>query len=131
MYEIIKNVILSGNFELTDILSKIDTLWVQGGLTNVQRLALIDMARGKADPRNSFAPLQAQIDALAERIAKLEGQKPSEDYPQFVQPTGSHDAYRAGDTVTFNGKQYTCIAPEGVAVVWSPEVYPSYWEELA
>ena len=131
MYEIIKNVILSGNFELTDILSKIDTLWVQGGLTNVQRLALIDMARGKADPRNSFAPLQVQIDALAERIAKLEGQKPSEDHPQFVQPTGSHDAYRAGDTVTFNGKQYTCIAPEGVAVVWSPEVYPSYWEELA
>lgn len=131
MYEVTKNVIQSGNYELTAILTKIDTLWVQGSLTDDQRAELIAMARAKADPQNSFAPLQAQIDALAERVAKLEGQKPSEDYPAFVQPTGAHDAYHTGDTVTFDGKRYTCTAPEGVAVVWSPEVYPSYWEELA
>ena len=130
MHEIIKNVILSGNYELTDILTKIDTLWLQGSLTDAERMELIAMARAKADPQNSFAPLQAQIDALAQRVAKLEGQKPAEECPEFIQPTGSHDAYHTGDTVTFDGKQYTCIAPEGVAVVWSPEVYPSYWEEI-
>ena len=132
MYEVIKNVIQSGNFELTDILTKIDTLWVQGSITDAERMELMAMARAKADPSQSCAPLQAQIDALASRVAALEGEKaPAGEYPQYVQPTGSHDAYRAGDKVTFGGMRYVCVAPEGVAVVWSPEVYPSYWEEVA
>lgn len=132
MYEVTKNVIQSGSYELNDILAKIDTLWLQGSLTDEERLDLIEMARSKADPSNSFAPLQAQIDALAERVAKLEGKvEPAEEYPEYHQPTGSHDAYHNGDQVTFNGKHYVCVAPEGAAVVWSPEVYPSYWEEVA
>lgn len=137
MYEVTKNVILSGNYELTDILTKIDSLWLQGSLTDAERLDLIELARTKAEPSNSFAPLQAQIDALAERVAKLEGKvepvnpdTPTEEYPQYVQPTGAHDAYHNGGKMTFNGKHYVCIAPEGVAVVWSPDVYPAYWEEV-
>lgn len=137
MFEVIKNVIRSGSFELTDILTKIDTLWLQGSLTDAERMELVGMARAKADPNNSFAPLQAQIDALAARVKALENaagsadtDAPAEEYPAYVQPTGSHDAYHAGDQVTFQGKRYVCIAPEGAAVVWSPEVYPSYWEEV-
>lgn len=137
MYEVTKNVIQSGSYELTDILAKIDTLWLQGSLTDAERLDLIDMARTKADPSHSFAPLQAQIDALAERVAALEGkvepadpEEPTEEYPEYVQPTGAHDAYHNGDKVRFNGKNYVCIAPEGVAVVWSPDVYPDYWQEV-
>lgn len=136
MYEVTRNVILSGSYELTDILAKIDTLWLQGSLTDAERLELIELARGKADPSHSFAPLQAQIDALAERVAKLENAEPStpdvpaEDYPAYVQPTGAHDAYHKGDKVTYNGKHYECIAPEGVAVVWSPDTYPDYWHEV-
>lgn len=130
MYEVIKNVIRSGGFGLQHLLPKVDTLWLQGSLTDEQRLTLIDLAREKADPANSFAPLQAQIDALAARVAALEGAgEGQEEFPAYVQPTGGHDAYRAGDQVTFQGKHYLCIAPEGVAVVWSPEVYPSYWQE--
>lgn len=137
MYEVTKNVILSGNYELTDILAKIDTLWLQGSLTDAERLDLIELARSKAEPSNSFAPLQAQIDALAERVAKLENAEPAdpdvptEEYPEYVNPTGAHDAYHNGDKVTFGGKHYVCIAPEGVAVVWSPDVYPAYWNEVA
>lgn len=131
MYEVTKNVIQSGNYELTDILAKIDTLWLQGSITEAERMELIALARTKADPASSFAPLQAQIEALAARVAALEGEAPAqEEYPAYVQPTGSHDAYHAGDTVTFNGKQYLCIAPEGIAVVWSPDTYPAYWEEV-
>lgn len=137
MYEVTKNVIQSGNYELTDILAKIDTLWLQGNLTDDERLNLIEMARDKADPSHSFAPLQEQIDALAARVSALENTKkpdepdtPSDEYPAYVQPTGAHDAYHAGDKVTFNGKRYVCIAPEGVAVVWSPDTYPAYWEEV-
>lgn len=137
MYEVTKNVIQSGSYELNDILAKIDTLWIQGSLTDAQRLELIDMARTKADPSHSFAPLQAQIDALAQRVAALEQaqepadpEAPAEEYPAYVQPTGAHDAYHAGDKVTFDGKRYVCIAPEGVAVVWDPATYPAYWEEV-
>lgn len=138
MYEVIKNVIQSGNYELTDILTKIDALWLQGNLTDAERLDLIQMARGKADPSHSYAPLQAQIDALAQRVAILESkvepadpEAPAEEYPEYVPPTGAHDAYHNGDKVTYNGKRYVCIAPEGVAVVWDPDTYPAYWEEVA
>ncbi len=136
MYEVIKNVIRSGRYELADILTKIDTLWMHGSLTDAERLELIELARANADPSHSYAPLQAQIDALADRVAALEGsvkptdpEQPVEEWPAYVPPTGWHDAYFTGDKMTFNGKRYTCIAPEGVAVVWSPDVYPDYWKE--
>lgn len=137
MYEVTKNVIQSGSFELNDILAKIDTLWLQGSLTDAERLDLINMARAKADPSNSYAPLQAQIDALAARVKALEDaaapadpEAPADEWPAYVQPTGAHDAYHNGDKVSFNGKRYICTAPEGVAVVWSPDVYPAYWQEV-
>lgn len=131
MYEITQNVILSGSYALEDMLTKIDTLWVRGSITDDQRQELTAMARSYALPENTYAPLQTQIDALAVRVAALEGQKPREEWPLFVQPTGAHDAYHAGDKVLFSGKRYVCVAPEGVAVVWSPEIYPAYWEEQA
>lgn len=34
MYDVINNVIASKRYELKDILSKIDTLWVQSSITN-------------------------------------------------------------------------------------------------
>ena len=135
MYDVTKSVIQSGNFELHDILTKIDTLWLQGALTDEERLELTNMARAKADPANSYAPLQEQIDARALRVKALEEateptdpEKPVEEWPEYVQPTGSHDAYHAGDKVTYKDEHYICIAPDGVAVVWSPDVYPAYWE---
>lgn len=135
MYEVTKNVIQTGSFELNGILTKIDTLWMQGSLTDAERLELIRLARGKADPSQSYAPLQAQVDALAKRVAALEAANetggsdtPVEEWPEYVQPTGAHDAYHTGDKVTYNGSRYLCTAPDGVAVVWSPEVYPDYWE---
>lgn len=37
MYEIVKNVIMSKRYELNDMLKKIDTLWVQGDITEEQK----------------------------------------------------------------------------------------------
>lgn len=135
MYEVIKNVIQTGSFELHAILAKIDTIWLQGKLTDTERLDLIAMARAKADPANSYAPLQAQIDALAARVKALEDapadpEVPVEEWPTYVQPTGAHDAYHNGDKVTYNGTHYVCTAPDGVAVVWAPDVYPDYWQAV-
>lgn len=138
MVNIVKGVISAGRFELKGILAKIDTLWLQGSLTDAERLELIGLARGKADPAHSFAPLQAQIDALAVRVKALEEaaaepadpEAPADEWPAYVQPTGGHDAYYTGDKVTYNGTHYVCSAPEGVAVVWAPDVYPAYWQEV-
>lgn len=140
MYEIILSVVNSGNFELIDILHKIDTLWLQGNIDDDQRTGLINAAREKADPSSSYAPLREQVDkladdltALAARVTSLEGggTEPADEYPAYVQPTGAHDAYHNGDKVTYNGTRYICIAPDGVACVWNPDTYPAYWQEVA
>lgn len=56
---------------------------------------------------------------------------PSIEWPEWKQPTGAHDAYHRDDKITFtDGKKYECIAPEGVAVVWDPATYPTYWQEV-
>lgn len=158
MFEIIKNVISEGRYALNDILKKIDTIWLQGDLTDDERTELMAMAREHALPENSFAPLQKQIDILAVQVTALkseielhskyieaintaisnlggevsEPEEPvQEEYPSYVQPTGAHDAYHRGDKITFtDGKKYECIAPEGVAVVWDPVTYPAYWQEV-
>ena len=44
--------------------------------------------------------------------------------PDFVQPTGSHDAYNIGDKVLFGGKVYECLIDDNV---WSPSDYPQGW----
>lgn len=34
--------------------------------------------------------------------------------------------YHNGGKCTYNGKKDICTAPEGIACVWSPDVYPDY-----
>lgn len=43
-----------------------------------------------------------------------------EEFPEWVQPTGSHDAYNTGDKVTHNGVKYVSDVD---ANVWEPGVY--------
>ena len=141
MYQTIKSVIQAGRYELNDMLRKIDTLWVQGDLSDEQRGELVEMARESADPAASYAPLQEQIDqafaqikALGDRVAKLEtGEAPEpspepEEWPAWVQPTGAHDCYNTGDKVTYNGQHYVSKIDGNV---WSPEAYPAGWEVQA
>ena len=37
MYEIIKNVIEAGNYELGDMLKKINTVWIESNITDEQK----------------------------------------------------------------------------------------------
>lgn len=71
MYEIIKNVIQSGRYELTDMLTKIDTLWVQSSLTDDERTELIALALEGADVSQSVDVLEKLAD-LDKRVAALE-----------------------------------------------------------
>ena len=55
--------------------------------------------------------------------------KPSEpEYPDFVQPTGAHDAYKKGDIVRYNGKLYQSLID---ANAYSPDAYPQGWQEYS
>ena len=50
-----------------------------------------------------------------------------ETYPEFVQPTGAHDAYGVGDRVTYNGKVYESTIANNV---WAPDAYPQGWKAV-
>ena len=47
--------------------------------------------------------------------------------PEWVQPTGAHDAYQTGDTVTFEGQEYVSLIDGNT---WSPTDYPQGWEKI-
>lgn len=138
MYDTIKDVIDSGRYELNDMLHKIDTLWVQGDLDDDQRDELVELARENATPEQTYAPIQEQIDqaftqikALSARVEKLEAgevQEPTpepDEWPEWVQPTGAHNAYSNGDKITYNGKHYISTMDGNV---WSPDAYPAGWQ---
>ena len=46
-------------------------------------------------------------------------------YPEWVQPTGGHDAYNTGDIVMYNGTTYRSLIDGNV---WAPDAYPQGWE---
>ena len=46
-----------------------------------------------------------------------------DEFPEWVQPTGAHDAYNTGDKVSYNGKHYVCTID---ANTYAPDVYG--WE---
>ena len=52
---------------------------------------------------------------------------PTETIPDFVQPTGAHDAYKKGDKVKFEGKIYESLID---ANTYSPSAYPAGWKEI-
>ncbi len=138
MFDIIADIINSGNFELADIIHKINILWLQSEITEDEKDSLTMSAQKKAKPENSYAPLEQQIEEafkkinkLEERVGKLEAGELAdpvlepEEYPEYKQPSGAHDAYNTGDKVTFKGKKYECIKDN---CVWDPEIYPDGWK---
>lgn len=134
MYKITKNVIEMGGFNLTDILRKIDSLWIKASITDDERADLYNMAQTKAKAKDSIdivakiAELETKITALEIKLEGVEDVVPEEspNYEEFV--VGKW--YYTGNRITFEGKNYVCIAPEGTVCVWSPTDYPSYWEEM-
>lgn len=49
---------------------------------------------------------------------------PEEEFPEWIQPIGAHDAYALGAKVSHAGKHWVSIADNNV---WAPGVYG--WEE--
>lgn len=68
-----------------------------------------------------------QIDVSGGVIPQPDEPETPAKYPEFIQPTGAHDAYQIGDRVTFNDKVYECILGDNV---YSPSAYPQGWREV-
>lgn len=132
MQKVIEKVIESKNFELSDMLKKIDTLWVQGNIDEAARKILMDKARNNANTQNSLDIL-SKIEELDKRVKALENAEKPVEPEEPEEPIEEYVAgkwYYAGNKVMFEGKAYECVAPEGVVCVWSPADYPVYWEEI-
>ena len=154
MFEIVKNVILGKNYKLEDILNKIDTLWLESKISDEEKTSLISLARENALAENSYKSLQEQLDnafkmidelketveanaigqsELKNAVEKLGGKVEStqtpakEKYPEYVKPSGAHDAYNEGDGMTYNGTKYESLINNNV---WTPDDYPQGWKKV-
>ena len=131
MYQIIKNVLTRGDYDLSAITQKINAVWAEGQITDEEHNELLAIARHKAKAGNSVDVI-VKLAELEKRIRMLEENKsetPEEsvaEYPEFQ--VGKW--YYNGDKCSFNGANYTCVAPVGVTCVWSPIDYPTYWEKV-
>lgn len=123
-------------YDLEDVLHRIDVMYAAGRLTDEERTELYALARENAKAEYDYA---AEIEAIWAAIRELRASVgessggssgEADEWPPYRQPTGAHDAYFAGDKITYNEKHYTCIMPDGVACIWPPDVYPAGWQEV-
>lgn len=134
--DVFMTVIKKGGYDLSAMLDRIDEYHISGKLSDEDRDELRSAARGDASPiletEKEIQSLWSEVRELKSEIAKLKGEAdtdvPDDGIAEYIQPTGAHDAYFAGDKVAYNGMVYECIAPKGVACVWSPDVMPAYWQ---
>lgn len=139
MFNIIKSVISNKNFELKDILKKIDTQWISGKVTDEERDELISLAQNRANASDSIDLLE-KISELEKRVTELEkmiAEKDTSDESEEETETLKYAEYQSGkwyyngDIMIFENVPYKCTAPEGQVCVWSPTEFPPYWEILA
>ena len=127
IYNILTDVLNSGNFDLGEKLESIQYYQVHGELTLEQMEELTALAREKAqpqyDPESDIALLLDRLHALEERVTKLEGTEVVEKYPEYE----DNRWYFSGEGVTFDGTKYTCIAKK---TKFSPAEKPKDWQEV-
>lgn len=140
MFETFQTIINAGGYDLADLTERIKTIYAMGELTDDEMKQLLEQAQTNANPDDSYAPLADRVKVIEtrqreveNRLDKLESGSStnSDEWPEYVQPTGAHDAYYNGDQITWNDQHYRCVAPSGTACTWDPGTYPSYWELVA
>lgn len=148
MYNDIMTIINDGEYNLADLLHRIDVLYARGRLTDEEHEELTAKARENADQAVVYPNVEDRVTELETwrldveaRLKKLEEDagevgpepdpKPEDEYPAWHTPTGAHDAYYKDDKMTYtDGKKYVCIAPDGYGVTYGPDVLPGYWQKV-
>lgn len=145
-YEDLRAQISSGDFKLQAMLDKLTRLYIEDMLTEDEYDVLMQLARDNANPdmeivenadiikqlMQRVTESEQKLNDLEARIAKLED--PETESKEPVVTYGPYDPnkwYYKNMTCSFEGKNYICIAPEGVVCTWSPAGYPSYWKLVA
>ena len=138
MKSIFAQVIARKNYDLSGLLRRIDAYHVEGKLTDAEREELYAQAQTGASPQYDYGreieAVWKAIRELREAVAGLTQTQPSEppaeedEWPEYVQPTGAHDAYQAGDKISFQGERYVCTLNN---CVWSLADYPAGWQKQA
>lgn len=128
MKTIFENVIARGQYDLIGLLKRIDSYHIEGKLTDEERDELYARAREGARMENSV-DIMAKLMELEERVSKLESGESGGTSSDLVDGYVPGKWYRAGDRISFEGSNYTCIAPEGQVCTWSPAEYPAYWQK--
>lgn len=142
-YEDLRAQISSGDFKLQAMLDKLTRLYIEDMLTKEEYDALMQLARDNANPdkdieentdivkqlMSKVTVLEQTVAAMDARIKKLEDPESEPEEPVVTyEPYDPHKWYYKDMTCSFEGKNYICIAPEGVVCTWSPAGYPSYWK---
>ena len=144
MKELFLNVINNGDYSLRDMLKKINLSYIKSELTDDEKNELEEMARNNAKAINDYAPMEQRLDeafrrieALEDKVKALEGTETDEpvegeeevveEYPEYVKPTGGHDAHMKGYKTTYKGKKFISLIDNNV---WTPDEYPQGWEEV-
>ena len=65
------------------------------------------------------------VPTLLEKVEEGGEEAPSEEYPEWVRPTGAHDAYAQGAKVSHNGKKWTSNTANNT---WEPGVFG--WDKV-
>jgi hypothetical protein len=60
-------------------------------------------------------------------LYRLLGEVGDDGIPEWVQPTGAHDAYKHGDRVRYQGVLYESLLD---ANVYAPSEYPDGWRKI-
>lgn len=91
MYEIIKSVIENKDYELRDMLYKINKMYIESAITEEQKTELDELARTNAVAENSYASTNAQIeniykemDSIKSRLNALENTEESPEEPEIA-----------------------------------------------
>jgi len=110
--------------ELRDLIARAEALLELRGQVESARVAAVEAVEAYAvaaglsvaEAWRALAPEQVEV-PVPEPV----------DAPDWVQPSGAHDAYGVGDLARFKGVVYESIIPGNT---WSPAAYPQGWKAV-
>ena len=147
LYGIIKQVIESKDYKLSEITGRIEKRCFEGRISEEERDELLAMANQNASADKEKAAMQNQIDALFEIVKELAleikalkegaGETPeetpeeTEEYPQWQRWNGIDKIpYQTDSKCTHNGVKYISMVDNNIWEPGAPGVYENIWKKV-
>ena len=147
LYNIIKQVIESKDYKLSEITGRIEKRCFEGRISEEERDELLAMANQNASADKEKAAMQNQIDALFGIVGELAleikalkegtGEAPeetpeeTEEYPEWQRWNGIDKIpYQEGSKCTNNGEKYISMVDNNIWEPGAPGVYENIWKKV-